>query len=620
MATPQLATLRQWLEDNGGQLHAGIALDSSQQAGVHLRAILDLAPETRICTVPNALALSSLNALVDDDFTVFRHRGLPVEGIGYFYLMYQYIRKEQSFWKPYLDTLPGPDVDHGTPVWFDEPDTQWLAETDVLHTSHVRLENYQNIYNQGIAALQGANIDTEPYTWHLFKWAITMYSSRSFSSQALRPQDSKYWTAYKYDNHGRRQTALLDMSNASAEELDFPVLFPVADIPNHGYDTKVQWTFDSGRFSIDVKDGISFGSEVFNNYGPKSNDELLLGYGFCVQDNPFDKVLLRLRPPPEDLQRDLRNVQAGYFTSDGEWNSEKATFALQKLESKPGAEHEVLNRLPDPLLELMIYMLRQERGLPFKFVENPLDFIMGSNGAGLQYRPHIARLIVESTLPKLTRLNSTTPTEPPQNLKQHYAQIYRGSQLSILQSVTGALRDYLRSLVKWDKPPIAGPNATPMIVTMEGLSALLATRNQQHSIDFIAGIEANAGSRDLDILRDAGWEDDMFVLLLCFVYSCCEFDADSYPEYLLHPSEGRSYEELEYTQDELEQAASAMEIVSTAREACPGSFWADRRWSAKFVAGLGGRVFRYECFTMMLPTSSEGGDARLVIYLYPKAA
>lgn len=411
------------------------------------------------------------------------------------------------------------------------------------------------------------------------------------------------------------------MSRASAEELDFPVLFPVADIPNHGYDTRIEWTFDSGRFSIDVKDGITTGSEVFNNYGPKSNDELLLGYGFCIEDNPFDKVLLRLRPPPEALQRDLRNVQAGYFASDGEWNSEKATFALQKLESTPGAEHQVLARLPDPLLELMIYMLRQERGLLFGFVDKPLDFLMAPTGAGPQYRPHIARLIVESTLPKLTRLNATTPSQPPQNLKQHYAQIYRNGQLSILQSVTGALRDYLRSLVKWDRPPIAGPNATPMIVTMEGLSALLATRNNQHSIDFIAGIEANAGSRDLAVLRDAGWEDDMFVLLLCFVYSCCEFDVDSYPEYLIHPSDSRSYEDLEYTADELEQAASAMEIVQTARAACrPGSFWADERWSAKFVAGLGGRVFRYECFTMMLPTSSEGGDARLVVYLYPKAA
>lgn len=165
MATSQLLALREWLEGNGGQLHAGIALDQSEQAGVHLRAVLHLDPETRICTVPNAMALSSLNALVDDDFTVFRNRGLPVEAIGYFYLMHQYINKETSFWKPYLDTLPGPEVDHGTPVWFDQPDTEWLAETDVLHTAHVRLDNYQSIYKQGVEKLRKANIDTEPYSW-----------------------------------------------------------------------------------------------------------------------------------------------------------------------------------------------------------------------------------------------------------------------------------------------------------------------------------------------------------------------------------------------------------------------------------------------------------------------
>ena len=28
------------------------------------------------------------------------------------------------------------------------------------------------------------------------------------------------------------------------------------------------------------------GQQVFNNYGPKSNEEFLVGYGFCIPDNP----------------------------------------------------------------------------------------------------------------------------------------------------------------------------------------------------------------------------------------------------------------------------------------------------------------------------------------------
>lgn len=35
-------------------------------------------------------------------------------------------------------------------------------------------------------------------------------------------------------------------------------------------------------------------TEVFNNYGPKSNEELLLSYGFVIPDNPDDTLILRL--------------------------------------------------------------------------------------------------------------------------------------------------------------------------------------------------------------------------------------------------------------------------------------------------------------------------------------
>lgn len=37
---------------------------------------------------------------------------------------------------------------------------------------------------------------------------------------------------------------------------------------------------------------IKAGEEVFNNYGAKPNDELLLGYGFVLQDNPEDALSL----------------------------------------------------------------------------------------------------------------------------------------------------------------------------------------------------------------------------------------------------------------------------------------------------------------------------------------
>lgn len=128
-----------------------------------------------------------------------------------------------------------------------------------------------------------------------------MFTSRSFSSRAIHPQDSKYWTAYKHGADGRRQTALLDMSKAAPDDLDFPVLFPVLDMMNHDLNSRVHWNFDPGRFTVSIGDAVSDGAEVFNSYGPKSNDELLLGYGFCIPNNTNDKVLMTLKAPPGKL-------------------------------------------------------------------------------------------------------------------------------------------------------------------------------------------------------------------------------------------------------------------------------------------------------------------------------
>lgn len=44
----------------------------------------------------------------------------------------------------------------------------------------------------------------------------------------------------------------------------------------------------------------SIGQQAFNTYGPKSNEELLLGYGFTTKDNPADSITLKLGSLPSN--------------------------------------------------------------------------------------------------------------------------------------------------------------------------------------------------------------------------------------------------------------------------------------------------------------------------------
>ena len=46
----------------------------------------------------------------------------------------------------------------------------------------------------------------------LYRWAVTIFTSRSFSSRALHPPTNKYWPAYKQSSSNQRQTVVLDLS------------------------------------------------------------------------------------------------------------------------------------------------------------------------------------------------------------------------------------------------------------------------------------------------------------------------------------------------------------------------------------------------------------------------
>lgn len=154
-----------WLVENRGQLNSSVQITYSAESGVHCRTRADVPAGAIICTVPHTLALSSLNALVDDSFTAFRARGLPAEAIGHFYLMHQWLLGEKSFWRPYLRTLPSPSRKHSTPFWFDEHDLAWLAETDVYHTTTARQAIQRRNYEHGLQLLREAHVDTAQYTW-----------------------------------------------------------------------------------------------------------------------------------------------------------------------------------------------------------------------------------------------------------------------------------------------------------------------------------------------------------------------------------------------------------------------------------------------------------------------
>jgi hypothetical protein len=160
-------TLERWLTDNGGYLHPSVRLARDTEQGLHFQTTTAIEPGTRVLTVPHQLAMSHLNAQVDDKFPVFgsHAKSFTVEALGFFYLMAQWLHKDTSFWKPYLDTLPSPDQGFDTPMYFDEHDRMWLQGTDLHPTLLAREAAWKRYWEDGVDVLRLAGMHVEQYTW-----------------------------------------------------------------------------------------------------------------------------------------------------------------------------------------------------------------------------------------------------------------------------------------------------------------------------------------------------------------------------------------------------------------------------------------------------------------------
>lgn len=127
----------------------------------------DLSEGAQIMSVPHSLAMSCLNALVDDNLPVLKANAdsFTVEALGVLYLMSQWLNKDKSFWKPYLDILPTPEQGFNTPFWFEEDDLSWLQGTDLMKTFEGLESAWRTYWRDDTKVLHEGGMDVSQYTW-----------------------------------------------------------------------------------------------------------------------------------------------------------------------------------------------------------------------------------------------------------------------------------------------------------------------------------------------------------------------------------------------------------------------------------------------------------------------
>lgn len=277
--------LLQWVEAAGGRLHPSVEVyhDEVTKGSFRVKEGGVLGPDEDIVSLPLNCSLSFLNAVAGHPsfqsstpsairaprdgayFPVEFLENVPPHVVGRFFLVHEYLRRESSHWWPYIRTLPQPE--HMTamlPIVWPKDVVEFLRGTNAFVAVEEIRSTLKKEYKQAMKFLP-ERFQYE-YTRPLYHWAYCIFTSRSFRPSLILRDVESLSLPCKVD--------------------DFAILLPLFDIGNHSPHANTTWVTDDGSHLCTLRSSESYsaGQQVYNNYGMKTNAELLLGYGFIFPE------------------------------------------------------------------------------------------------------------------------------------------------------------------------------------------------------------------------------------------------------------------------------------------------------------------------------------------------
>lgn len=322
------SALTDWAKDNGIKF-GGVEVTSGMDdnSGLGLFGSQELAPKDVIVEVPTKMLLSvatpqDYNKACEDLFPVDKkaYRNAPwwaalsVQVNGYDKIDPTNPRAENTSMKPWLDSLPRKfDTPlHWSPSTID--DLQYRAMSEAVSIQ-------KRVWADEYAKLTAASGPTGPFasrvSYEEFVWGCETARSRAFSGaysgSAFNPIPYALTLVLvaAYVGLGLGSTeqaangAALVFCGTILKDFVFPkllkvqkyIICPFIDMANHvgtGQRGDVAFEYFTDGFSLSVMDGptIGAGKEVFINYGPRNNDQLLQYYGFVEKNNVHDVYIM----------------------------------------------------------------------------------------------------------------------------------------------------------------------------------------------------------------------------------------------------------------------------------------------------------------------------------------
>lgn len=311
-----ISELENWVKAQGGSWTSNVTFQKIGENNIGAVSLSGSADPKISINVPTTaiVKLSDAVKLLGDEFKEICRGTRNVNAVTRLFIAREKLSShiESSHFKPYLDLLPTSTQINSPYVWkpadleslqgtnlgsslrenVREIVEEWWLIVSVLPESLAKPESHFvnlkfyyefNYYDQKNLYEYVSDVDYDNWTsFPAYLWASMIFKSRSFPSYLLK----ECATA----------TSELDLLQE-----DVAMLIPMVDLLNHNPKAQVTWGGSNSVFSLESMDIYLSGEQIYNNYGQKGNEELLLAYGFCIEGNTADTVALKIKIPLEIL-------------------------------------------------------------------------------------------------------------------------------------------------------------------------------------------------------------------------------------------------------------------------------------------------------------------------------
>jgi Rubisco LSMT substrate-binding/SET domain len=272
----------------------------------------------------------------------------------------RFVLGQNSFYKPYMDILPGVNEVNPTFTWSDD-DLRFLQGSPVVAATKSLQMKLQREYDAllgnpetGLIARFPTRFPAQHFTLENWIWAFCMLFSRAIRLRGLQQGEALALVPYAdLINHSPFSQAYVDARESG------------------------DWMFKDGDEEVILyaDRGYRRMEQIYISYGPKSNAELLLLYGFAVERNPFNSVDVTVSINPRTSAFLYANKENGSnimddddsATMDDPLAEEKAAFVKARGRSNTVDFPCYADRYPVEMLEylrLMQMSVEDTRGRP----------------------------------------------------------------------------------------------------------------------------------------------------------------------------------------------------------------------------------------------------------------